>query len=177
MGILQESDELDVGAVPVCGRCRSEQVVKEAWATWNSETGLWEVLAVFEKDYCHVCQDKTEMAWTRPKLPPIERIRALNDELRQNGCARNGLVVATRGIQSLGENIVRDVIDAVRRFDDFSGDNDPWGEHDFGALDVAGHKIFWKIDYCDLSLSAGSPNPANPQVTKRVLTIMLAEEY
>jgi hypothetical protein len=55
--------------------------------------------------------------------------------------------------------------------------NDPYGEHDFGALDYAGAKLFWKVDCYDKSLSAGSPDPTDPNVTTRILTIMLASEY
>ncbi|CAN0590562.1 unnamed protein product [Laminaria digitata] len=62
-------------------------------------------------------------------------------------------------------------------FDVFTEDNDPHGEHDFGAFEVADQKIFWKIDYFDLALSGYSPDPANRDVTHRVLTIMLASEY
>ena len=62
-------------------------------------------------------------------------------------------------------------------FDAFTEDNDPHGEHDFGAFDHAGHRIFWKIDYYDQSLEFGSENPADPAKTTRVLTIMLADEY
>lgn len=66
---------------------------------------------------------------------------------------------------------------AIRSFDGFSKDNDPWGEHDFGAIEIGEEKIFWKIDAYDLDLRWGSPNPANPAVTHRVLTVMLASEY
>jgi hypothetical protein len=59
----------------------------------------------------------------------------------------------------------------------FTNDNDPYGEHDFGAFDVDGARLFWKIDYYDRSLSGGSPDPTDPAVTCRVLTIMLAWEY
>jgi len=55
--------------------------------------------------------------------------------------------------------------------------NDPWGEHDFGAIDLEGQKLFWKIDPYDLDLQAHSQNAANPAVTHRVLTLMLASEY
>jgi hypothetical protein len=70
---------------------------------------------------------------------------------------------------------------ALRRpaiaFDAFIEDNDPHGEHDFGAFDHAGHRIFWKIDYYDQAIEFGSEDPADPDKTMRALTIMLAEEY
>jgi hypothetical protein len=52
-----------------------------------------------------------------------------------------------------------------------------YGEHDFGALEIEGERLFSKIDYYDQSLSAHSPDPADETLTKRVLTIMLAEKY
>jgi hypothetical protein len=55
--------------------------------------------------------------------------------------------------------------------------NDPHEEHDFGAFDADGQRVFFKIDYYDESLSYHSPDPTDPAVTKRVITIMLAEEY
>ena len=65
----------------------------------------------------------------------------------------------------------------VATFDDFSADNDPHGEHDFGSFDLAGDKFFWKIDYYDPTLEFGSDDPADPSKTTRVLTLMLAAEY
>ena len=69
------------------------------------------------------------------------------------------------------------MIGAVIDFDDFTVDNDPYGEHDFGTLDVMGHKICWKIDYFDEHMDCASPDPADANVTSRILTIMLASEY
>jgi hypothetical protein len=104
-----------------------------------------------------------------------ERIRLLNDQLRSD--FSKGRAVITRGVAELdGETIAR-IINAVAIYDAFSEDNDPYGEHDFGSCEIDGQKIFWKIDYYDLALSMHSPDPADPSVTERVITIMLADEY
>lgn len=55
--------------------------------------------------------------------------------------------------------------------------NDPYGEHDFGKVVVNGVSCFWKISYYDNRLEYGSEDPANPDITTRVLTIMLTSEY
>ena len=55
--------------------------------------------------------------------------------------------------------------------------NDPYGDADFGAFEHNGSRIFWKVDAYDRDLRYGSPDPADPRVTRRVLTIMLAGEY
>lgn len=102
-------------------------------------------------------------------------IRDLNDAFRQS--LSGGAVFLTQGVQALDPAVQREAISQVRQFDDFSPDNDPHGEHDFGALTVDGRPIFWKIDYYDLSMEFGSSNPVDPAVTRRVLTVMLAEEY
>ena len=57
----------------------------------------------------------------------------------------------------------------------FTPDNDPHGEHDFGSFEYAGKTIFWKVDCYDRDLNYGSPDPADENVTERVLTVMLAE--
>jgi hypothetical protein len=103
------------------------------------------------------------------------RIRALNDELRQNFA--EGIAVMTPGIAALGAEAVARIVKTVAVFDDFCHANDPHQEHDFGEFDADGHRIFFKIDYYDESLTYHSPDPADPSVTKRVITILLAEEY
>ena len=105
----------------------------------------------------------------------IGRIRALNDDLRQS--LRGGLVVMTPGVRALSEARQLQILTAVANFDRFDEGNDPYGEHDFGAVEVEGDRLFFKIDYFDQGLTNHSPEPADPSVTKRVLTIMLAEEY
>jgi Protein of unknown function (DUF3768) len=105
-----------------------------------------------------------------------DTIRRLNDQFRRFGLG-NGRVTLTLGIHDQGLGFTGDVLDAVRDFVAFDRDNDPYGEHDFGALTVEGQRIFFKIDYYDLSLQAHSPDAADPAVTHRVMTIMLASEY
>jgi len=103
------------------------------------------------------------------------RIRALNDELRADFA--EGMAVMTPGIAALGPEAVERIVKTIAVFDDFCHANDPYEEHDFGAFDADGHRIFFKIDYYDETLTYHSPDPADPAVTKRVITIMLAEEY
>jgi hypothetical protein len=103
------------------------------------------------------------------------RIRALNDELRHT--FTGGMAVMTPGIAALGQEAVERIVKTIAVFDDFCHANDPHEEHDFGSFEADGHKIFFKIDYFDQSLTYHSPDPSDPAVTRRVITIMLAEEY
>ncbi|MEA3043137.1 MAG: hypothetical protein QOH47_975 [Sphingomonadales bacterium] len=115
------------------------------------------------------------------------RIRELNDAFRTKGpiwASTLGLArpdedgwYITDGVQEFGPLFVLEAIGAVQRTDSFDADNDPHGEHDFGSVTVADERIFWKIDYYDLRLRYGSDDPANPEITRRVITIMLASEY
>ena len=103
------------------------------------------------------------------------RIAELNDGLRRT--FEDGLVVRTPGVEALGPELVARVQGEVRAFAAFTEDNDPYGEHDFGSLEVDGRRLFWKVDYFDRRGRCHSPDPADPGVTLRVLTVMLAEEY
>jgi hypothetical protein len=103
------------------------------------------------------------------------RIRALNDEARRLGIYNHAVI--TSGIAALGADAVALIVQTVATFDDFCSANDPHEEHDFGAFEAEGHTIFFKIEYYDRTMSFGSPDPSDPRVTTRVITIMLAEEY
>ena len=109
------------------------------------------------------------------EIVDVTAIRQLNDELRRS--LDGGMLVMTAGVIGLGQAQQRKILQAIARFDSFDEGNDPYGEHDFGALDVEGERVLFKIDYFDRSLSAHSPDPSDPSVTTRALTIMLAEEY
>jgi len=107
----------------------------------------------------------------------VEKVRCLNDLLRTTLHPDYGRVMLTQGVNSLEQEKVSEILQAVREFNNFTEDNDPHMEHDFGAPNISGQKIFWKIDYYDKVLEHGSEDPSNSEVTTRVLTIMLPEEY
>jgi len=102
-------------------------------------------------------------------------IRRLNDAFRTT--LTGGRVLITTGVQQLPASVQQDAIGRVRTFNAFTEDNDPYGEHDFGRFEESGNAFFWKIDYYDQSLRYGSEDPADPERTTRVLTLMLTSEY
>jgi hypothetical protein len=104
-----------------------------------------------------------------------EKVRQLNDAFRTSFSGRNAFVTA--GVQALGPDFMAQAIAGVREYKNFTIDDDPHGEHDFGSLKIGQHTQFCKIDYYDTSMSCGSDDPCVPAKTTRVLTIMLAEEY
>jgi hypothetical protein len=105
----------------------------------------------------------------------VTRIQELNDAFRRSFFG--GVVVITSGLESLPADRRRLILAKVRAFDKFNEDNDPHGEHDFGLIEDSDVRCIWKIDYYDRDMELMSPDPADPSVTTRVLTAMLAEEY
>lgn len=121
-----------------------------------------------------------DMAVRLPKLQrPVLSIRMLNDKLRQT--FRGGRVVVTSSISAWPDHVQCELFRQVQNFNQFTPDNDPRGEHDFGSIDLdwGGYRerILWKIDAYDRELRFGSPDPADPAKTTRVLTIMLGSEW
>jgi hypothetical protein len=112
---------------------------------------------------------------TDTTVSTAERIRELNDDFRRTFVG--GLVMITAGVEAMPVEQRRSLLAKVRAFDTFTEDNDPHGEHDFGAVDEGGVRCFWTIDYYDREMTMHSPDAADPAVTTRVLTVMLAEEY
>ena len=127
-----------------------------------------------------------------PSASQRDRIARLNDMARKAmGVACTA--VATVGFRSLPASDQSRVRELIETFDAFDDDNDPHGERDFGCIYQLGcgrwtterprlrdderERVFWKFDYYDRDLRFGSEDAANPAVTRRVLTIMLADEY
>src|SRR5665213_34522 len=103
----------------------------------------------------------------------MSKIAELNDQFRST--LTGGRVMMTAGVNALPADTVARALAMTREFNAFTADNDPHREHDFGSFEIADQKFFWKIDYYDANLEHGSEDPANPDITTRVLTIMLAE--
>lgn len=113
-------------------------------------------------------------------MPDAAKIRVLNDAFRSGERPGLGRILLTSGVRELTAPWplgVATLFSIVQRYDRFTNSNDPHGEHDFGAFEFAGEKCFWKIDYYNKTLEGGSGDPADPDQTTRVLTIMLASEY
>ncbi|NQE65357.1 DUF3768 domain-containing protein [Caulobacter sp. RHG1] len=104
----------------------------------------------------------------------VAAIAALNDALRADPGARWMLTPGVRAMPFAKQAVAFALVSA---FCVFNADNDPHGERDFRAFEADGQRLLWKIDYYDLDMTLASPDPADPAVTKRVLTLMLAEEY
>ena len=120
------------------------------------------------------------------------RIARLND-LARRAMGVACTAVATVGFRSLPASDQSRVRELIETYDAFDEDNDPYGERDFGCVYQLGdgrwmterprvcdderERVFWKLDYYDRAMRFASENAANPAVTRRVLTIMLADEY
>ena len=107
-------------------------------------------------------------------MSKISLITELNDHHRTVSPLR---FYATKTVQALDPDTLRSLMAAVQDFNDFSTGDDPYGEHDFGAVSVEGERYFWKIEYYDLTMDKGSEDPSDPSITRRVLTIMHCSEY
>lgn len=106
-------------------------------------------------------------------------IAQLNDELRTNPLSAidgHNMIVAAGELKS-DLKMIAGVMGAAAAFEDFNPDNDPYGEHDCFSFDVDGVRCLAKIDYYDLNLEYHSPDPTDPKVTRRVLTLMYSRDY
>jgi hypothetical protein len=109
----------------------------------------------------------------RCATPEVDRIRALNDALRTS--LAGGSIMLTQAVAALGAEAQREILEALKRYDEFDADNDR--EHDFGAVEIKGTRIVFKIDDYDRDYAFASPDASDENLTRRVMTIMLAEEY
>jgi Protein of unknown function (DUF3768) len=104
------------------------------------------------------------------------KIAELNDRFRQ-GDRKLGIQRTTQMVCALDSEQQQELFQLVRTFDQFTEENDPHEERDFGTIHMDEEKYFWKIDYYDLEMEYHSEDPSDPAVTRRMLTIMHSSEY
>ena len=103
------------------------------------------------------------------------QIQVLNDRFRRSFLG--GRVMMTAGVAAMADSDRRTLRERVRLFNEFTPENDPYGEHDFGSIEIGGCSYFWKIEYYDPMLICGSSDASDETATQRVLTLMRADEY
>ncbi|ARU03215.1 DUF3768 domain-containing protein [Yoonia vestfoldensis] len=118
--------------------------------------------------------------------PDITVIAAHNEAFRKLACLGIapdqpivGRMHVTRSLAEAEDGFMAEAVKATGEFDTFEAENDPDGCHDFGAVDIRGQKVFWKIDLyeADSDFRYGAETPDNPATTVRVLTIMMASDW
>lgn len=107
--------------------------------------------------------------------PRAEAIAHLNDTLRKT--RTGGTVVVTQSVMRLTGFDPTVLAVALADYEGFDADNDPHGERDFGDLMLWGTDLLFKIEYYDTAMQFGSENPADPEVTTRVLTVMTTADW
>ena len=128
------------------------------------------------------------MTDTAEYVADAAKVAEQNDAFRRNACLAipyapgdpilMGQLVATQAIHAKGMPFVQASLAAIGRVTDFPADNDPEGFHDFGAVEVEGTTVWFKLDLYDGSdLKYGSEAPDDPARTYRVLTILLPSDW
>ena len=128
----------------------------------------------------------TTSALSQTEGPNIAAIAAQNDAFRKLACLGiapdqpiAGRMHVTRSLAEAEDGFMAEAVKATGEFDVFEPENDPDGCHDFGAVDIRGQKVFWKIDLyeADSDFRYGAETPDIPSTTVRVLTIMMASDW
>jgi Protein of unknown function (DUF3768) len=105
----------------------------------------------------------------------LAEIRRLNDEFRTT--FRGGEIVLTSSVADLPDMVKAAALQMVAAFKDFNEENDPYEEHDYGSFDHCNREFFFKIEYFNPAVAVASEDPANPDVTKRVMTVGLSMDW
>ena len=107
----------------------------------------------------------------------IARIAEQNDAFR---CKRpeggQGKWVYTQAVHAEGPDFVHACVAAVAAYDDFTEENDPYGTHEMGFMEVEDKKVWWRIDLYDRAYEGGSQEPTSLVEPRRVLTILFPSD-
>ncbi|UWR62781.1 DUF3768 domain-containing protein [Phaeobacter inhibens] len=82
----------------------------------------------------------------------------------------------TQSVAAMGPTFVLKAYAAIGSYDDFNTDIDPYGDHAMGKFTIDGETVWFKIDCYDVDYRYGSDQPDNPEMTRRVLTVMLSRD-
>ena len=112
----------------------------------------------------------------------MNRVAQINDAFRKGILSTpevndpRGGVSVTQGVHALSPDVEMSILAKVRNYTTFDPEDDPYGEHDFGVIEMQGvPRIYWKIDYYeDASMQYGAEDKATAY---RSLLILLADEY
>jgi Protein of unknown function (DUF3768) len=92
-------------------------------------------------------------------------IAVLNDAFRTT--FSGGKVMMTASVNGLPDMVKAAALQRVAAFNQFTEDNDPAGEHDFGSFELVGRTFFWKIDYYDQWTEFGRRIPRSQHACSR----------
>lgn len=114
-------------------------------------------------------------------MPQSKTIQEHNDRFRAGDEEVLGNVVITAALMAhlrdQGQLDMLGITNQLQRYNQFTEDNDPNGEHDFGIFVYAGETCYWKIDLFNPTMTTYPDDPIDLSATRRVLTIMLASDY
>ena len=119
--------------------------------------------------------------------PHAACIAARNDAFRRRVCLGafsgagvpelTGRLVTTAAVEAAGIGFLQGCLERIGRLEDFAPDSDPDGHHDFGAVEVFGTTVWFRIDLHDAQgRSHGSEAPDDPARTWRVLTVLFPSD-
>jgi hypothetical protein len=99
----------------------------------------------------------------------------LNDQFRST--FEDGRVLMTAAVTALPVELRAAAIVAVQAHTVFTRENDPYEEHDWASFELGGQRFVWTIDCYDETRTYASKDPCDPDLTTRVLTLMVAADY
>jgi hypothetical protein len=98
------------------------------------------------------------------------KIITLNDQLRTT--FNGGRVQMSPAVGTLDPQLRGRALSALSRYNKFADG----GEHDWGVFIFAGYSFEWRIEYRAKEGIGVSPDPADPEMTFRVLTLYVVND-
>jgi Protein of unknown function (DUF3768) len=98
------------------------------------------------------------------------KIIELNDQLRTT--FKGGRVQMTPGVYDLDAQLHGRAVYVMSKYSKF----DDSSEHDWGVFIFAGYSFEWRIEYRGKDGTGVSPDPADPEMTFRVLTLYVLQD-